>query len=125
MEPGNIIVCIVLVIIVGLAVWGTVKRIRHGSACCGERDAAPKKVKVSDTNKSHYPYTYDLAVDGMHCSNCARRVENGFNSHDGLWARADVGENRVALRSKKKISNDECRQIVSDAGYTLLSIREV
>ena len=125
MEPGNIIVCIVLVIIVALAVWGTVKRIRHGSSCCGEHEVAPKKVRVSDTNKSHYLYNYDLSVDGMHCSNCARRVENGFNSRDGLWATADIGERKVGLRSKRKVSEDECRKIVSDAGYTLLSMKEM
>jgi len=125
MEPGNIIVCIVLAVVVAFAVWGTVKRIRHGSACCGEHEAPPKKVKVSDKDKSHYPYSYELTVDGMHCSNCARRIENGFNSADGLWAKADIGNKKVDLISKKVISEEELRRIVSEAGYTLLSIRKI
>ena len=48
---GNIIVYIIMILIIAGAVYGTVRRIRHGSACCGEHDPAPKKVKVSDRNK--------------------------------------------------------------------------
>ena len=74
MDFGNVAVYVILAAIVGLAVYGTVKRGRHGSSCCGEREAAPKKVKVSDRKASDYHYFYELRVDGMHCSNCARRV---------------------------------------------------
>ena len=122
---GNIIVYIILVLIIGGAVYGTVHRVRHGSSCCGEREPAPKKIRVSDTNKKNYPYLYQLNIDGMHCSNCARRIENAFNSNEGMWAIADIGEKRVELRSKTVIGEDECRRIVSDAGYTMLSLKEI
>lgn len=121
---GKVVVYIILVLIIAGAVYGTVRRIRHGSSCCGERESAPKKVKVSDRNKANYPYTYMLRVDGMHCSNCARRIENKFNSGEGLWAKANIGENTVFLRSKKTIDESYCRTLVSDAGYTLLSMQE-
>ena len=117
---GNIIVCIILILVIAGAVYGTVKRARHGSACCGEHDPAPKKVKVSDKNKNHYPFTYELSVDGMHCANCARRIENSFNSHESMWAKADIGRKSVELKSKKQVDENACRDIVSSAGYTLL-----
>ena len=122
---GNIIIYIILAIVIGGAVWGTVRRIRHGSSCCGEHDAAPKKVRVSDTNKSHYYYVYELSVDGMHCANCARRIENAFNKNDGLWARADISQKSVELRSKRELSEDQCRSIVTEAGYTLIDMRRL
>lgn len=114
---------IIVGIIIALAIWGTVKRIRYGSSCCGEREPAPKKVRVSDKNKDNYRYLYSLDVDGMHCSNCARRVENSFNSRDGLWAKADVGQKKVELRSKSELSEKNCREILDQAGYTLLKLR--
>ena len=120
---GNIVIYIILAIVIGGAVWGTVRRIRHGSSCCGEHDAAPKKIRVSDTNKSHYYFVYELSVDGMHCANCARRIENAFNRNDGLWARADISQKRVELRSKRELSEDQCRSIVTEAGYTLINMR--
>ena len=67
---GSFVVGFILLVIVALAVKSAVHRIRHGSACCGERDAPEKKIKPADKNKSHYPYEYILVVDGMRCSNC-------------------------------------------------------
>ena len=67
----NIIIYITLALIIALAVYGTVKRIRHGSACCGEHEPPPKKIRVRDKNRNNYPYVYELTVDGMHCANCA------------------------------------------------------
>lgn len=125
MDIGSIAVYVVLIAIVGLAVYGTVHRVRHGSSCCGEREPAPKKVRVSDRKASNYPYLYELGVDGMHCSNCARRVENAFNSSEGFWATADVGEKKVKLRTKMAIDEAVCRKAVDGAGYTLLSMKEI
>lgn len=113
----------VLLVIVALAVYGTVKRIRYGSACCGTKDPAEKKVRVSDRNKDHYPYRYLLSVDGMHCSNCARRIENAFNRTEGRWASADVGKKEVRLLSKHEEEERDLADITGSAGYTLLSLK--
>jgi len=119
---GDIVIYIILLIVVSFAVYGTVRRIRHGSSCCGEHDPAPKKINAADRNRNHYPYVYELSVDGMHCANCARRVENAFNAHDGMWAKADIGSKTVELLSKNAADETWCRDIISKAGYTLLRI---
>ena len=59
---GNVIVYIVLALVIAGAVYGTVKRVRHGSACCGEHEAAPKKIRVSDKNKKNYQYLYEYEL---------------------------------------------------------------
>ena len=120
----KVIIYIVLAIVLIFAVLGVINRIRHGSSCCGEHEAAPKKVRAKDTNKNHYPFVYELDVDGMHCANCARRVENGFNSITGLWAKADIGQKKVLLRSKTQMDEAQVKKIISDAGYTLLRMRQ-
>ena len=119
---GTAIVIFILAIIVVCAILSIRKRIKYGSACCGTHDAAPKKCKVSDKNKSHYPYTYTLTVDGMHCSNCARRVENALNSKEGVWATVKLENNTVLVRSKKQLEWAEISKIISDAGYTLIEL---
>lgn len=122
---GNIIVYIILIAVIAMAVYGTVKRIHHGSSCCGEREAPPKKIRVSDRNKKNYPYIYELKIDGMHCSNCARRIENGFNANNGMWATADISQKTVRLLTKEPAEEGRCRRIASDAGYTLILIKEI
>ncbi len=118
---GNLLIIAALIVIVFFAVYGTVKRIRFGSSCCGEKDPPEKKVKVRDKNRNNYPYRYVLGVEGMHCSNCARRIENSFNSTDDRWARADISKKEVELLSKHEENEKTLSDIVSQAGYTMVS----
>ena len=121
---GTIVVTIILLAIASLAVKSVVHRIRHGSSCCGERDAPEKKIKVKDKNKSHYPYRYNLSVDGMHCSNCTRHVENALNSLDGVWATANLEKKSVSVLSKKEMDEKFLTSQISGAGYTVLSFAQ-
>ena len=122
MNMGTIIIIFVLIAIVVVAIFSIRKRIKYGSACCGTRDASPKKIRVRDKNKSHYTYTYTLSVDGMHCSNCATRVENALNAKEGIWASVKLETKSVLVRSKNPIERDELSKAISDAGYTLIKI---
>ena len=121
---GNVLTIAALVVIVAFAVYGTVKRIRFGSSCCGQKDPPDKKVKVQDRNKAHYPFRYVLGVDGMHCANCARRIENAFNRTEGRWAKADISKNEVELCSKQEEAEKTLSDIVSQAGYTMVSFTQ-
>ena len=122
MNMGTIIIIFVLIAIVVVAIFSIRKRIKYGSACCGTRDASPKKIRVRDKNKSHYTYTYTLTVDGMHCSNCATRVENALNAKEGIWASVKLETKCVLVWSKNPIERDELFRAISVAGYTLIKI---
>ena len=119
---GTVIITLVLIAIIIFAIFSIIKRIKYGSACCGTRDAAPKKIRVKDKNKSHYPYSYTLTVDGMHCSNCARHVENALNTKEGVWATVKLENNTVLVRSKNPLEWDELSPVISKAGYTLIKL---
>ena len=119
---GTAIISLILIAIVICAIFSIRKRIKYGSACCGTHDAGPKKVRVRDKNKSHYPYTYILTVDGMHCSNCANHVENALNSKEGVWATVKLEDNTVLVRSKNPLEWDDLSPLISHAGYTLIKL---
>ena len=119
---GTAIIIFVLIVIILCAILSIRKRIKYGSACCGTHDAAPKKIRVRDKNKSHYPYTYILTVDGMHCSNCATHVENALNSKEGVWAIVKLENNTVLVRSKNTLEWDDISPIISHEGYTLIKL---
>lgn len=116
---GNIIVISALIVVVIIAVISTIKRIIYGSSCCGKRDGLPKKVRVNDKNKEHYPFVYTLLVDGMHCSACARRVENAFNSLDGVWAKVNLEKKTVLVRTKREIGKAALCKVVENTGYSV------
>jgi len=121
---GTVIIVGILAVIVLLAVLSVRKRIKYGSACCGTRDAAPKKIKVKDKNTSHYPYTYKLTVDGMHCGNCACRVENALNSKEGIWASVNLGNKSVLVRAKEAVEEAEFFSTIDKAGYTMIGFEK-
>ena len=120
MNAQNVVIVIILIVVIAIAVYGTVKRIRFGSSCCGTKEPAAKKVRVKDRNKTHYPYKYILSVDGMHCSNCARRIENTFNKTEGRWAVADVGQKQLRLLSKHEEKECDLISLTAQAGYTMI-----
>ena len=123
--PGTIIVGVILLAVIGIAVYSTVKRIKYGSNCCGSKDPMPKKVKVKDKNKTHYPYAYRMKVDGMHCSGCVRNIENAFHKKDGMWATVSLENKEVFLRSKNETERKTASEIISSAGFTMLSFEVV
>ena len=121
---GTAVICIALAIIVALAVNSVKKRIQYGSSCCGTHDPLPKKIRITDRDASHYPYRYSLTVDGMHCSNCVRHVENALNSLPGVWATVNLAEKTVLVRSKGPLEEDGLSRAVSEAGYTLMDFSQ-
>lgn len=116
---------IITALIILAAIYGGYsyyKKLRFGGGCCGEREAAEKKVKVADKDKSHYPYTAFLKIDGMTCSNCVRRVENALNRLDGVWATIQLEQNTALVRMKQPLDDQILRSAVREQGYTVLSI---
>ncbi len=120
----NIIIVTALILILAAAIYGTVKRIRFGSSCCGSKTPPEKKVKVKDRNKNNYPYKFTLSVDGMHCSNCARRVENALNKTEGRWATVDLANKEVSLYSKHEETDRDLASVIAASGYTMLSCKK-
>ncbi|GAA6395799.1 cation transporter [Solibaculum mannosilyticum] len=121
---GTVIIVVVLAALCIFTVYKYVKKLRYGGGCCGEHEPAEKKVKVEDRDKSHYPYTVTLTIDGMTCGNCARRVENALNRLDGVWATVDLGAAQAKLLLKKQPEEAVLRQAVRDAGYAVTAIRQ-
>ena len=122
---STLIICLILLVIIALAVKSIIHRVKYGSACCGERDSAPKKITINDKNKSHYPYEYIMQIDGMHCSNCVRFVENALNSEKGLWATVNLEKKEARILAKTQMKQKFLDKIVLDAGYTPLSFETV
>ena len=113
-----IVICAIL--LVAFAVYNTVKKIRgkSKSSCCGTPEVKTVK-KVADTDESHYPFRYEVGIEGMHCPNCARAVENAFNSMDGIWAGVELGRNRAIVRAKQEMTESGFAEALGNTSYKL------
>lgn len=110
--------------LVAFAVYNTVKRMRGKSktSCCGTPEVKMVK-KVEDMDESHYPYRYEAGIDGMHCSNCARAVENALNSMDGIWASVELGRSRAIVRAKQKMTAGDFQKALDNTSYKLTELK--
>ena len=98
-----------VVLICAYAVYSYIRKLRVGGGCCGEREAAPKRVKVRDRDKRHYPYVLEVTVDGMVCANCARDL---LDIRPSSLAQRAYGVYRTYALGKKRV----CGKLAEFAG---------
>ena len=118
------IIVICAIVLVAFAVYSTVKRMRgkSKSSCCGTPEVKTVK-KVEDMDESHYPYRYEVGIEGMHCSNCARTVENAFNSMNGIWASVELGRNRANVRAKQEMAESDFIEALDNTSYKITAFK--
>ena len=121
---ANVIIVLILIAAVVYGIYNYVHHLNHGGGCCGEHDAPAKKVKASDTNKSHYLHRLVMGVDGMTCQNCQRHVENALNILPDTLAEVDLSAQKVTVWTKADADEDAIRQAIRDAGYLPLRTTE-
>ena len=120
---ATLIICIVLALICAVGISSYVKRLSHG--CCGSSSDKVRRQKPEDTDKSHYPYCYQLKIDGMTCKNCAARIENAFNSTGDYYAEVNLNKRIGKIRAKAETAETELRRIVAGCGYSVVSIEQM
>ena len=106
----TVLICLALLLIVVFSVRSYLKKLKTG--CCGSGGDQVKRVRPGDRDVSHYPYAKVVRVEGMHCQNCARRIENAFNAKEGFYAKVDLGKKTALVRSKREVPDEELKQVV-------------
>ena len=95
----------------------------HGECCSdGASSKKAKKVVVTDTDASHYPYSDELLIGGMSCDGCAQNVANALNALDGIWATVTYADHTARVRSKQPIDRGALVAAVKDAGYYVMTL---
>ena len=124
MSTSAIIIIVLAALLVVWAGYWTMQKARGKaqSSCCGTPEVKTVK-KVSDTDESHYPYRYEVGIEGMHCSNCARTVENALNSMDGIWAGVELSRSRANVRAKQEMTQSDFVEALRDTSYKLTDFK--
>lgn len=118
---------VILLVLAALSVYGIISyRKTLKSGCCGSGDAVSNtSVTPQDADPQHYPYRCTVTIEGMHCANCARAIENAFNAREGLLAKVTLGKRQADVRCMQEPDEGLLRQIVAVAGYHVTAIKKV
>lgn len=117
------VVVAVLVLLCGVGVRSYLKKLRSG--CCGGGSDPVKRLPPKDRDTSHYSYVHLVGIQGMHCQNCARRIENAFHQQEGFYAKVNFAKGQALVRSKEPVSEEDLKQVVRSLGYTPTEVKPV
>ncbi len=67
--------------------------------------------------KGEYSHCRVLKIEGMHCEQCAKRLECAFHEHEYMKAKVDFPSQTATVYLKQPVDNGFLIQIVKQAGY--------
>lgn len=114
---GNIVVCLILLLMIAYAIRSGMSHFKGEGGCCGGGTAVVKKEKPENVVEKKV-----ILIEGMKCKNCSDRVESKLNEIDGAAARVSLRRKRAVLYADREISNSYVTEIVEKAGYEVKNI---
>lgn len=120
------VIIIVAVLLIVYGVYATVQKARGKakSSCCGSAETVLPR-PVSDMDESHYPFKYNVEIDGMMCSNCASRVQNAINAKGDMWAHVNLGRHRAEVLAKSEKTENDFVRLLGNTDYKVVGFEEV
>lgn len=112
-----IIIGIILCIIV-LALLRVKKHFRGGCCSSGSNTIRDKKTLSAPQIGEKI-----MRIEGMHCENCAIRVENALNRLDGVLCRVNLKKKLATVSYSKEVADEVLKETVEKIGYTVASIQ--
>ncbi len=116
MNPAlsNVIIIAVIVIILILAIKGSITHFKGEGACCGGGSG----IKLKKTKKlDRVIATKTIRIEGMTCDNCRIRVQNALNSIDGINAGVNRHKGTATIRLGKDVEEAKIKKAVTDLRY--------
>ena len=111
----DIIVVLIVVILLGFALKGSIKHFKGDSPCCGGGggtvvlDIPDKKLDKPVLGKKV------LKISGMHCEHCVKAVTEAINKVDGASAKVNLSENEAVVSYDRELDEEQLRSAVTKA----------
>lgn len=113
----NVIIILVIAVIVAIGIRSTVRHFKGQGCCCGGSSYRPRKKKLPRTI-----YQKSFKVDGMHCENCKKRVEEVVNDIKGVAGKVNLRKGELTVFYAEKVDDEFIVSRIEKAGYTVTEI---
>lgn len=68
----------------------------------------------------------EILIEGMSCGHCVKRVENALNELEGTEkVTVQLEEKKAVLETGKDIPDSVLREAIDEAGYDVISIKNL
>ncbi len=83
----------------------------------------PERVgETKSENKGENGMEKKMMIEGMSCGHCSARVEKALNALEGVSAKVDLEAKCAAISTQGKVSDEQLKAAVVDAGYEVVSL---
>lgn len=119
---ADIIIVLIVVVLLGLALKGSIKHFKGDSPCCGGGGGSvvlnipDKKLQNPVLGKKV------LKISGMHCEHCAKAVTEAINKIECASAKVNLSQNKAVVSYDRELDDEVLRKTVKDAGYRVVGI---
>ena len=114
----NLIIILVVVLAVGYGIYATLRHFRGQGGCCGGGEYRPGKKRLKVVIKQR-----EFHIQGMHCDNCKRRVEEAVNDLVGVAGRVNLKKGLLTVYYAKDVEDQVIRAKIERLGYRVVDIQ--
>ena len=118
---ADIIIVLIVIILLGLALKGSIKHFKGEGPCCGGGSGTSKKPKTKFLDGPVIGRK-TLKISGMHCEHCVNAVTNALNEMDGVVAKVTLKSNSAEVSYDREINEADLKNAVKKAGYEVTGI---
>lgn len=90
----------------------------------GVKTITPEEMRKMAEEDASYAWCRKIRVEGMHCKDCAKRLECAFNQTGNMRAKVDYRSKTATVYMKESLNNSHLAQVVDRAGYRAAQIWE-
>ena len=65
-----------------------------------------------------------IAIDGMHCEHCQGKAQKALNAIPGVEAKVDLKKKQATVSLEKDIPDHVFSEALTEAGFSLVSVKE-
>lgn len=110
----TVVIVGVVIVLFLIGLFSLRKRVTKG--CCETGDDQSVQTAITDTDLHDYPYMKKVHVEGMHCDNCVKRVENAY-ADKGCYAQVSLKRKEAVVHMKKELPDEMLEAIPVRIGY--------
>ena len=118
---ADVIIVLIVIILLGLALRGSIKHFKGEGPCCGGGSGTSKKPKTKFLDGPVIGRK-TLKISGMHCEHCVNAVTNALNEIDGVVAKVTLKSNSAEVSYDREINEADLKNAVKKAGYEVTGI---
>ena len=113
----DIIIVLIVIVLLGFALKGSIKHFKGESPCCGGGGGSlpPEEKKLENPVIGKKI----VKISGRHCEHCVNAVTEAINKIDGASAKVSLHGKKAVVSYDRELDEAVLKKTIEDAGYTV------